>query len=78
MRFQLTRTSWHSWSTEDKPPVPGDPRPRWDSEHSVWIVEIETLDELLSFSDGGLILDPGHGDENGDLWVIEIYDDYRE
>jgi hypothetical protein len=78
MRFQLTRTSWHRWSTEDKPPIPGDPRARWDGEHSVWIVEIETLEELLSLSDGGLILDPGQGFFNGDLWVLEIYDDYRE
>jgi len=46
-----------------------------------WVIEFETLEELLAFQDkhGDLVLRrPLFDLVNGPEWEIEIYDDYRE
>lgn len=86
MRFLLWRTS-SSWHKKERPSKADNVIQSEDS--GEWYVEINTLEELISFAekedtliiDAGGTYTSGHGENKKEFYVepsIEIYDDYRE
>ena len=73
MKFIVSRTS--IWSDEESPCKEAK-KETFDDNEIDWIIEINSLDELIQFSEkyGELIIT---GNYKG-LKEIEIYDDYRE
>ena len=80
MKFAIHKTSDGSYRGDDQEPP--HPRAR-ESPGTLWLVEVESLEDLLSFCDSGEIVlnsqvidwdDPEKPEYPG----IEIYDTFRE
>lgn len=74
MKFQVVRTS--QWLSEKKSPCQ---EAIYDKEKEMWIIEFNTLNDLLSFTkENGDYIVLSTPTEDGEIPTVEIYDDYRE
>lgn len=75
MKVKVVRTSdrWGMREPSEAPPLPGCVR-----EGGVWVLAIQTAEQLLALSSWRtpLIVRPAHADASER--VSELYDDYRE
>ena len=87
MKFQIYKTSDGCWREEkDGAPVPGA---FWDNNKEMWVIEIETLDELMAIvskygsgESGGrnnVVITTLSPDDHPNTYpIIELYDMHRE
>ena len=74
MKFEIKRTSLDPYIHEDVPPCEEAIR---ESDYE-WSIEVGSLEELVSLCSkyGDLIIE--RYSRAGEVYTIEIYDDYRE
>ncbi len=80
MKFEIFKTS--EWRSEN-PPHPRAVLEEGLRNEPIWVIEIESLEDLISFTkglrDGEIVIsvfDPSYGKEA--LPALEIYDSFRE
>lgn len=85
MKFEIYSTLGKGWSKKDGAPVPSS---FWDDKNRMWVIEIETLDELMDIvekygnerpiSDKSVVITVHYDKKTDPYPTIELYDGYRE